>query len=103
MRRTLRNTRLDERVRVKPGALHAEHGAVVAGQDGDQSREAADERASAVAKLGVEAQAVEAGAVERRAKRRCALAMAMADNVEEVAVLAGRGVGPLLPWLLVMY
>ena len=59
-----RDARLGGRARVEPGALHAEHGAVVAGYGGDQRRQAAHGRAFAVAKLGVEAQRREAAARE---------------------------------------
>ena len=129
---------------VEPGALHAEHRAVVAGHGGDQRRQPAHRRAFAIAKLGVEAQAGEPAArepprlevafgvravdgaatppkaarrlgrvvgvalargrrsrqgeegaslVERRAQRR--RARAMADDVEQVAVLARCGIGEL--------
>ena len=140
----VRDARLGGPSRIEPGALHAEDGAVFAGDGGDQRREPAHRRAFAIAKLGVIAQRREAAArqpasvqvalgmaagdgaalppqaarrfggvvgaaaargrrsrqgeegarlVERRAQRR--RAGAVADEVEEVAVLAGRGVGPL--------
>ena len=59
-----RNARLGGQSRVEPGALHAEHGAAVAGHGGDQRRQATHGRAFAVAKLWVEAQRREAAARE---------------------------------------
>ncbi len=56
--------RLGGRAGIEPGALHAEDGAVVAGDGGDQRREAAHRRAFAVAKLRVIAQRRETAARE---------------------------------------
>ena len=63
------DARLGGRARIEPGALHAEHGAVVAGHGGDQRREPAHRRAFAIAKLGMEAQRREAAARSPRACR----------------------------------
>ena len=148
-----RDARLGGPARIEPGALHAEHRAVIAGHGGDQRREAAHGRAFAIAKLRMEAQRREAASrepasmqialgmatgdgaalppqaarrfgrvvvaaaargrhspriavrgrlqgeegarlVERRAQRR--RADAVADEVEQVAVLPARGVGLML-------
>ncbi len=51
-----RDARLGGPARIEPGALHAEDGAVIAGDGGDQRREPAHGRAFAIAKLGMEAQ-----------------------------------------------